>query len=749
MNAPLRIPHIPTPPFEPTSLLLNARVGWRVEEGNWSGVESDAEGMLQLTPDPASARDFTEPGGSFGGLVPPRHVAIGPDGTVYLLDRAHHLLKRFDPCRCEFVAVPCIGGEGGDARQWRGPRGIAIGCGKLYVCDTGLEEATPPHGCVDEAAALAKLARENHRVSVFSLNGLALHGHLKPRGVSAWRPTAVALDENGQAYVTDALNGMVHVFSPMLRFVRSIPGFVNPGAIAIDCRGFRYVLCAVLPHQRMVRVVDANGQEQPVPRRVDEMAQWFMPLPFGVDAQGRLDLHALCVGNHAAESLVFDASGEPVLPEPAAPVTQYVKQGTVLIGPLDSKTQACIWHRVLLQGQLPQGSGAEVDTFSAEEIIPSDQLADFARWETGQIAHSFEAGHWDCLTRSGPGRYLWLRLALHGNGTSTPRIASIELEFPRIGSRRYLPAVFSAEASSADFTDRFLALFDTTLRGIERTVDTSPSLFDPLSAPAERVNSAPIDFLGWLASWVGLGFDRSWSEARRRAFLKRAGYWLDRRGTLRGLRDALTLLLGLDRGAACVCPDEPVTRCASRPANCAPKPAPVSRWQVPPLVLEHFRVRRWLFLGHGRLGERAVLWGQRIINRSQLDMNAQADVTQLVARPDPLRDPFHSHAHQFTVFVPSCVRDNDAQRKALENLLAADSPAHTCYYIEYVEPRFRIGVQSTLGFDAVVAAPPPVVALGDRPLGHGVLGEPPRERDGGRKLELGTRSRVGISTRIN
>jgi len=82
-----------------------------------------------------------------------------------------------------------------------------------------------------------------------------------------------------------------------------------------------------------------------------------------------------------------------------------------------------------------------------------------AQWETRQRAVSMDDGQWDCLVRSGPGRYLWLKLELRGNGRATPELSAVTIEFPRISLRRYLPAVFGVEAVSADFTDRFLSLF--------------------------------------------------------------------------------------------------------------------------------------------------------------------------------------------------------------------------------------------------------------------------------------------------
>src|SRR5207247_461214 len=104
-------------------------------------------------------------------------------------------------------------------------------------------------------------------------------------------------------------------------------------------------------------------------------------------------------------------------------------------------------------------------------------------------------GEWDCLIRSGAGRFLSLRVELQGSGAATPRISAMVVEFPRISLRRYLPAVFGQEPISADFTDRFLAIFDTTLRTIERAIDTQARLFDPLSAPATQGKSGTPDFL--------------------------------------------------------------------------------------------------------------------------------------------------------------------------------------------------------------------------------------------------------------
>jgi hypothetical protein len=275
--------------------------------------------------------------------------------------------------------------------------------------------------------------------------------------------------------------------------------------------------------------------------------------------------------------------------------------------------------------------------------------------------------------------------------------------------------------------------------------------FDPMSAPAEAAGGQ-VDFLSWLADWVGLTLARDWPEARRRRYVKEAGRLYCLRGTPAGLRQQLLLLLGFDVAYGVNCRAErPQTRCLPPPRNCRPCP-PCVPASPPPLILEHFKLRRWLYAGHGRLGSDSVLWGRRMVNRSELSAegqsptgNAQVGVTTINTVPDPLRDPFHVHAHAFSVFVPARVRDCALERRALEQLLAREAPAHTRVDIQYVEPRFRVGVQATIGLDGVVARTPLGVTLVESRLRRStVIGG---RRRHGPHLEVGN-TRVGTTTRL-
>jgi phage tail-like protein len=389
-----------------------------------------------------------------------------------------------------------------------------------------------------------------------------------------------------------------------------------------------------------------------------------------------------------------------------------------------------------------------VSTYSAEALLTADQVQSLtSEWDTNQTVYEAPGGEWDCLVRSGGGRFLWLKLEFRGNSKVTPRIDSIEIEFPRISLRRFMPAVFGEEPASADLTDRFLALFDTTMRSIESKLDAQARYYDPMSTPADRDAKSGTDFLSWLASWIGLTLDRNWFEQKRRRFLKQAGQLFDLRGTPEGLRKELLLFLEMDQDRCCT-DYQPPGRCEAPPLNCSSPRKPECSWQAPPLVLEHFKLRRWLFLGAGRVGDQAELWGKRIVNRSQLDDGAQIGHTQLITSQDPLRDPFHVYAHRFTVFVPACYGASEPKRRSLESLLRNGRPGWVQSYIEYVEPRFRIGFQSAIGLDSVIARYPQKVTLNETALGRGSVLTAPERDQGGPSLEIGNQSRIGSTTKL-
>ncbi|PYS84966.1 MAG: hypothetical protein DMF67_02960 [Acidobacteria bacterium] len=731
------MPVIPQPPHDPTWLLLNARVGW--SESKLTGLDRTPPcGALALAPEPGSLPSLTEQSGSFGGLKLPTNVAQTPDGGLYLLDAASLRLKRFDPCECVWKIMPRFGGAGSGPRQLNDPHGVGICGGNLFVCDTG-----------------------NRRLSIFSLRGYVLRGTWSPPASAklknTWEPYAVTFDGAGRAYVSDGANGCVHQFTPYGQWERCFAGFGKVTHVAIDCQDRLYAVSEGVDNE--VRVVDASGQELEHATRVDALAARFPRLPFRVDAEGNLHLSELCSGSQNGERLsavesIFDTHGKPTEGTILGSSPRYVKKGAYLSAALDSELYRCQWHRIVLRGCLPPGTRLRVRTYTAEALLTEEQLDSLLAvddaWETKQTAQQFKDCEWDCLVASGEGRYLWLRLEFEGGGAATPEIESIRIEFPRISLRRYLPGVFGEDPSGASFTDRFLSIFDTTFRNLEHVVDEQACFFDPLSTPSRPDARTGVDFLSWLGTWIGLTLDRQWPERKRRALLKRAAQLFHIRGTREGLRRLLLFNLDMTAEARCCADSQSQATCTPQPANCAPEKEQPCAWQPPPLILEHYQLRRWLFVGAGRLGDQAVLWGKRIANRSQLDQNAEVAVTLLKTTPDPFHDPFGVYAHKFSVFVPAAYGQDERRRKSLENILNAEKPAHTEYQLVYVEPRFRVGVQAMIGFDSVVGRyPTDGVRLGAAPLGRASVLTGPKEGRGGASLTVGSWARVGTTTKLD
>jgi phage tail-like protein len=527
---------------------------------------------------------------------------------------------------------------------------------------------------------------------------------------------------------------------------------------------------------------------------------------------------ALCPPWSAAswpDGLIFDREGRPVpsvdRTAPLGPAL-YSREGTWISKPLDSETYHCQWHRLGLDLEsLPAGTQVIVSTFAHETQLTTDYIQRLPEesWDTqhaiigqmqpppGTSTQSKPDHLHEFLVQSREGRYLWLRLILKGDGHGTPIVRAIRAHYPRSSYLAYLPAVFAADDESRWFLERFLSVFQTEWDDLERRIEEISRYFDPNAVPAG-------DALQYLARWLALPLEGGWDEEQKRRLLTAASLIYRQRGTIDGLRDYLRVYLQNITGLAlapehssfkitdqslkdlksegvpdsvlrkleiirnqeivgekkllgileAVIGDEQTAKFKSVILNLA-STEPLEY----PQIIEGFRERQRLMLSIdnlGDLGQGAPLWGPSQVGRLQLDVFAREGEVRLVSTGDPERDLLHEYAHRFRVFVPAAWVRTAEHERMVRRALDAEKPAHTCYDLCLVEPRFRVGLQSTVGLDTIIGAypaarlacPHEMDAPPSRPprhrLGYDTILAGESAADAGMRLTPSTR--VGIDT---
>jgi phage tail-like protein len=96
-----------------------------------------------------------------------------------------------------------------------------------------------------------------------------------------------------------------------------------------------------------------------------------------------------------------------------------------------------------------------------------------------------------------------------------------------------LPAAFQED----EFCQRMMASFDEILAPLFTTLDCLDTYLDP--------RLAPHDFVDWLASWVGVDIDETWTLERRRRLILDAVALYRVRGTAAGLAAHVNLYAGV------------------------------------------------------------------------------------------------------------------------------------------------------------------------------------------------------------
>lgn len=195
---------------------------------------------------------------------------------------------------------------------------------------------------------------------------------------------------------------------------------------------------------------------------------------------------------------------------------------------LDSGVLGCLWHRIVLDADIPDNSTITI-SFITSETEEDENSSTYDESITFTKAK-------DALIHVPPGRYIQLRIGFHREGKKSPILRQVKVYFERLSYLRYLPAIYQDNSESKDFLERFLSIFESTMYDSEEMISNLPMFFDPMAAPEE--------FYYWLADWLSLDLYDLLEENQKREFILKAIEFYKKKGTVSGLADLVTLLTG-------------------------------------------------------------------------------------------------------------------------------------------------------------------------------------------------------------
>lgn len=546
------------PPF----LRLSARLGWPLGPVPSRPGVPLIDRPLTLGIAGRRAIPLAEPFGTFGGRTLPKGLAIAADGRMFLADPLRRVIltaqagaipaDRSAEANPLWPFVPLWPARPLPAPATPGGLCDLAGAGAaedLYALVEPVGVAIAPSG------DLAILDRGARRVLVLAWPHARLRRLIR---LEDGTPEALAFDGAGRLYVALTGPGAIRRWDALGRPDPAFPRIAprQPLALAVagrdgacGCRGGCDNSCTpILPPGPVLHVIDGGRllslDDRGLAVATDEDAL-RLTLPPLLRGQGG-DLTWSDPAAPARDPVLFRnlaldvtgrhrGSGRPLIALPRR--IEVPRAGAFTTTALDSGVSSFHWDRVTFDLDLPDSARLVVSTLTSEVEVAFDQLPTVSddRW-SGPLA-LVPGDLPEVMVQSGPGRFLWLKVELSGDGTTAPLIRGIDIFAPRRSALRYLPAPFHDDPESARFLDRFLGYFDTVSAEITARHRGLAELFDPRVTPSE--------FLSWLGAWFDMTFLAAWPEATRREMIAQAMDLFRQRGTVAGLKRILQWHTGL------------------------------------------------------------------------------------------------------------------------------------------------------------------------------------------------------------
>ena len=413
---------------------------------------------------------------------------------------------------------------------------------------------------------------------------------------------------------------------------------------------------------------------------------------------------------------------------------------------IDSGKSQTVWHRLFLEAVIPTRCSVVVWLAAAETpagitaastswyahafgdadmtALPDDtpqgvwlsidSEAPFAQTLLGETPAPDRTGLFMALVqrtnravRNLTGRFLGVRVELHGDRRSTPEIAALRAWASRYSYvSNYLPELYreqkfgvaadqTGNSSRRDFFERFVNIFEAQLTRIEDRVANAHLLTRP--------ESTTDDALDWLGGWLGFA-PSAYPPDRRRARLLAAPDLRKKRGTAPGITQAIDIATnGLcSRGAVIVIEDFRLrhTFATILGANLAITNDPLLPGYSPS---SNSFVGDSLFLGNPR---------------DQAEVLALFNAPESTAEQTAVQEFYDSLANRLTIFIHNQVETVDIN--LVQKIVDHEKPAHIAATIRIASQPLMIGLASLLGVDTYLAPEPPrdPVVVGSSQIGR-------------------------------
>jgi phage tail-like protein len=711
--------------------------------GEWpgfafSGVEVLADGSLALARLPLFDGSAGE-GATVPGLEGPAGVSVDDCGNIWVADARLHRILRVDGCDGSVSVLGCLRGPGRGAGELWSPHGVLVGPrDALYVADTGNRRVL----VVDRVAAQLRgvlgapadeegdLARPGTFAEPWDLAAdargriyVADPGWLGDDGVRrGGRVQRFAADGRVDASFAERL--AAHTGEGRLRAPIGVATIVLDPA---DARSERLLVLEREPARLLVytpggdydaattalweRAMGRAGRPAAVAERDGAIyvadATGGRLVSFGTSGDFRGVRRVAAAG---AAGLAFDCRGRLVLHVGGAGSVQqalggpgHAECGTFVAGPFTAPSLPTRWQRLEVGADpLPAGSHLYLYTLTSDTLdgspgnaptppatcTPPDPVAVQAAtvWDPAPLDswRAAPADATDFLCLNVPGRYLWIAGRLEGDGTASPVIRQIQLNFDQAGWLQHLPAMYTRNPVAQRFLERFLALFEGVLDAEDDLLRQLPEYLDARAAP----DAAPRPtWLEWLAGWVDARLDETASADERREIVAIAFREHGRRGTASSLR-----------------------RLVARATGATP-------------VIGELGIPGPWALGEAPLGVESAL-APAAPQPAVVDRTAIVDASALLRDEDIGAAAYEPWAHRFTVSVPAHQLRRRITLAHVGLVVDREKPAHATYSLCAIEARARVGVAARVGVDAIVAGPPPPARLGETSrIGDGALAD--------------------------